>query len=66
MLGQEGGEDWTEDAKGLRMTVARTHTLQFIKKPASAEMRPGEKSEPYTWGPDWPVAVKITNARPAN
>jgi alpha-L-fucosidase len=66
VLGQEGGVEWTEDAKGLHITVARTHTLQFIKRPVSAKMRPGEKFELYTWGPDWPVAVKITNVRPAN
>ena len=66
VLGQEGGVGWTEDAKGLHISVARTHTLQFIKKPGSAKMRPGEKFELYTWGPDWPVAVKITNARPVN
>jgi len=66
VLGQEGGVEWTEDAKGLHISVARTHTLQFIKKPGSGKMRPGEKFELYTWGPDWPVAVKITNVRPAN
>jgi alpha-L-fucosidase len=65
VLSQAGGCEWTEDAGGLHITVARTQTIQFVKTPAGAGAKSGRKLGAFTWGPDWPVAVKITNVRPA-
>jgi alpha-L-fucosidase len=66
VLSQAGGCEWTEDAQGLHITVSRIHTIQLIKTPPlKAGMKQGAKLSPLTWGPDWPVAVKITNVKPA-
>ncbi len=66
MLSQNGGVEWVEDAGGLHITVSRSHTIQLIKNPlAGAGSKPGQKISPLTWGPDWPVALKITNIKPA-
>ncbi|MGB7297068.1 MAG: alpha-L-fucosidase [Candidatus Aminicenantales bacterium] len=66
VLSQKGGVEWIEDERGLHITVSRTHTIQLIKNPlAEARGKPGQKISPLTWGPDWPVAVKITNVRPS-
>jgi alpha-L-fucosidase len=65
VLSQAGGCEWTEDAGGLHITVARIQTIQFVKTPAGAGAKSGRKLGAFTWGPDWPVAVKITNVRPA-
>jgi alpha-L-fucosidase len=62
VLSQDGGVEWSENSAGLHVTVSRTQTIQFVKTPAS---RPGEKSRSFTWGPAWPVAIKITNAKSA-
>lgn len=65
VLSQAGGCEWKEDAQGLHITVSRIHTIQLIKTPAlKAGAKQGAKTSPLTWGPDWPVTVKITNARP--
>ena len=66
MLSQAGGCNWAEDEEGLHITVLRVHTVQLIKDPlAGAGMKPDEKTAPLTWGPDWPVAIKITKVKPA-
>ena len=65
VLSQEGGVEWVEDSGGLHITVSRTHTIQLIKNPlAAAGARADQKISPLTWGPDWPIALKITNIRP--
>jgi alpha-L-fucosidase len=64
VLSQEGGVEWTEDAAGLHITAARTQTIQLIKTPASTRLRPGASRPTHTWGPDWPIALKITNVKP--
>jgi alpha-L-fucosidase len=66
VLSQNGGVEWVEDTRGLHITVSRTHTIQLIKNPlAGAGSKPGQKISPLTWGPDWPVALKMTNIKPA-
>ena len=65
VLSQDGGVEWVEDSGGLHVTVSRTHTIQLIKNPlAEAGVKPGQKISPLAWGPDWPVAVKITKVKP--
>jgi len=65
VLSQDGGVEWVEDAGGLHITVSRTHTIQLIKNPLAGDgSKPGQKISPLTWGPDWPVAVKITKIKP--
>ena len=66
LLGQEGTIPWEQTPAGLKITVTRKQTIRLVKASSS----PGEKAEGsdrqrLTWGPDWPVAVKITKARPA-
>ncbi len=64
VLSQAGGCEWKEDAAGLHVSVSRIHTIQLVKTPAAAAgTKAGAKLGPYTWGPDWPVVVKITNAK---
>jgi alpha-L-fucosidase len=66
VLSQNGGVEWVEDARGLHITVSRTHTIQLIKNPlAGASSKSGQKISPLTWGPDWPIALKMTNIKPA-
>jgi alpha-L-fucosidase len=66
VLSQAGGCTWTEDQEGLHITVARTHTIQLIKAPSGMKAQPGKPPRGYAWGPDWPIAVKITNALPVD
>jgi alpha-L-fucosidase len=66
LLGQEGDCEWEQTPAGLKITVTRKQTIRLVKTPAD----PGKKSESsdkqrLTWGPDWPVAVKITKAAPS-
>jgi alpha-L-fucosidase len=63
VLSQEGGVEWTEDARGLHITAARTQTVQITKPPAGMKLKAGAKPPIYTWGPDLPIAIKITNAK---
>ncbi len=66
VLSQNGGVEWIEDSGGLHVTVSRTHTIQLIKNPlAAAGEKPGQEISPLAWGPDWPIAVKIANIKPA-
>jgi len=66
LLGQEGNCPWEQTPAGLKVTVTRKQTIRLVKAPPA----PGDKAESsdrqrLTWGPDWPVALKITKARPA-
>ena len=66
LLGQEGDCAWEQTSAGLKITVTRKQTVRLVKAPRS----PGEKAESsdkqrLIWGPDWPVALKITKATPA-
>lgn len=66
VLSQAGGCEWIEDEQGLHITLSRIHTIQLIKTPSLKEGANQEaKISPLTWGPDWPVAIKITNVKPA-
>jgi alpha-L-fucosidase len=66
LLGQEGDCPWRQTPAGLKITIVRKQTVRLVKAPRA----PGAKAESsdkqrLTWGPDWPVAVKITGAAPA-
>ncbi len=66
LLGQEGDCPWEQTPAGLKIAVTRKQTIRLVKAPAE----PGEKAgssdkQGLTWGPNWPVAVKITKASPA-
>lgn len=67
VLSQEGECEWKEDGRGLHIKIYRKQTVQLIRTPekneAAAE-RSAEEKRPLTWGPDWPVAIKITHALP--
>jgi len=66
VLSQAGGCEWTEDEKGLHITVSRDHTVQLIGNPLAKERGKADgKIAPLTWGPDRPIAVKITKVKPA-
>jgi len=66
LLSQAGECEWKEDAGGLHINVIRKQTIRLIRAQAEkgAEADHPDK-QALTWGPDWPVAVKITSARPA-
>ena len=66
LLGQEGDCPWEQTPAGLKIVVTRKLTIRLVKAPAE----PGEKAgssdkQRLTWGPNWPIAVKITKASPA-
>jgi alpha-L-fucosidase len=65
VLSQAGGVAWTQDAAGLHVTVDRTHTIQLIKTPAALVRAKAGKAPELTWGPDWPIVIKITHAASA-
>jgi alpha-L-fucosidase len=65
LLGQEGELEWKATPAGLQVTVQRKQTIRLVKAPP----KPGEgpasvDKQVLRWGPDWPVAVKLTNVRP--
>jgi alpha-L-fucosidase len=67
LLGQEGDCLWEQTPAGLKIVVTRKQTVRLVKAPPA----PDDKAESsdkqrLTWGPDWPVAVKITKAAPAS
>ncbi|MCX6561177.1 MAG: alpha-L-fucosidase [Candidatus Aminicenantes bacterium] len=62
VLSQDGGVEWNEDKQGLHVTVSQTHSVQLIKTPAAMAKALGAKAPSMTWGPAWPIVVKITNA----
>ncbi len=66
LLGQEGDIPWEKTTDGLKFSVARKQTIRLVKAPPL----PGDKAvssdkQRLVWGPDWPVAVKITGVAPA-
>ncbi len=66
LLSQAGDCEWTQGPEGLTITVVKKHTIQLIRTPEGTRApepgkTPGRKRD-WTWGPDWPVALKITNA----
>jgi alpha-L-fucosidase len=63
ILGQNGECDWHQDENGLHITAFNEHTVQIIAYPGS---NPEFVKRGHSWGPDWPVAIKITNVKPAN
>lgn len=66
LLSQAGGLEWTQDEQGLHIDVLRNHTVQLVRARAAAEKtESGGEQTILTWGPDLPVAIKITNAGPA-
>ena len=64
LLSQSGDLEWKEDAQGLKINVERKQTIQLIRKPGTKPEQEGSAIS-IAWGPDWPVAVKITNVKPA-
>lgn len=62
ILSQAGKCQWRQDEKGLHITAFNRHTVQMIAYPGK---KPEGKHRNWTWGPDWPVAIKITNVKPA-
>ena len=67
LLSQAGDLEWKEDAQGLQIKVERKQTVQMIRTPGTKPARPDleDSAISIAWGPDWPVAVKITNVKPA-
>jgi alpha-L-fucosidase len=66
LLGQEGECPYEQTPAGLKITLTRKQTVRLVKAPPA----PGDKAgssdkQRLTWGPDWPVAVKITKAAPS-
>jgi alpha-L-fucosidase len=62
LLSQEGDLEWKTTPAGLQVTVVRKQTIRLVKAPPKPGMSV-DKQE-LRWGPDWPVAVKLTNVRP--
>jgi alpha-L-fucosidase len=62
ILGQNGECLWHQDDNGLHITAYNKHTVQIIAYPGS---NPEFVQRGHSWGPDWPVAIKITNVMPA-
>ena len=63
ILGQSGGCEWHQDDLGLHITAFNNHTVQIIAYPGSD---PELVQRGHSWGPDWPVAIKITDVIPAS
>ena len=61
ILGQKGQCDWDQNDEGLHITAFNKHTVQIIKTPPES---PEAARRDWIWGPDWPVALKITNVTP--
>ena len=62
ILGQSGECPWHQDDNGLHIEAFNRHTVQIIAYPGS---NPEFARRGHSWGPDWPVALKITNVKPA-
>jgi len=63
ILGHTGDCEWIQDKDGLHITARNQHTVQILKRPDSPKSSPHKT---YTWGPKWPVAIKITSIKPAD
>jgi alpha-L-fucosidase len=61
ILGQSGECEWHQDDRGLHITAFNKHTVQIIAYPGS---NPELLQRGHSWGPDWPVAIKITHVKP--
>ena len=61
ILGQSVEFPWLQDEKGLHITAFNKHTVQIIAYPGS---NPEFVHRGHGWGPDWPVALKITHVKP--
>jgi alpha-L-fucosidase len=61
ILGQRGECLWHQDEKGLHIAAFNHHTVQIIAYPGH---NPEIKQRGHCWGPDWPVAIKITHVKP--
>jgi hypothetical protein len=64
MLSQAGDCEWTQGPNGLAITAVKKHTVQLIRTPGETRApepgrAPGRRRD-WTWGPNWPVALKIT------
>jgi alpha-L-fucosidase len=67
LLSQAGECEWKEDEQGLHIDVFRKHTVQLIRaQKKEVSMEDGGERTPLTWGPDWPVALKIAHAVPVS
>ena len=66
LLGQEGDFPWEQTPDGLKIKITRKQTIRLVKAPpAPGEIAGSSDKQRLTWGPIWPVAVKITKASPA-
>jgi len=66
ILSQEGDCPWEQTPAGLKITLNRKQTVRLIKAaPAPGDKPKSSDQQRLTWGPNWPVAVKITKASPA-
>ena len=63
ILGQSGECEWHQDDLGLHIKAFNNHTVQIIAYPGSD---PELVQRGHIWGPDWPVAIKITDVIPAS
>ena len=61
VVGQRGEFKWHQDEDGLHVEAFNYHTVQMIKYPIE---KPQTEERDWIWGPDWPVALKITNVLP--
>jgi alpha-L-fucosidase len=64
VLGQSGECEWTQDEQGLHIKIWNRHTVQFIARPFPKSQNATSDRE-FLWGPDWPVAVKMTHITPS-
>lgn len=60
IVSQNGECQWEQDEEGLHITAFNNHTVQIIAYPGS---NPEFKGRGWSWGPDWPVAIKMTNVK---
>lgn len=63
LLGQAGDLEWIQDKDGLHITARNQHTVQMLRRMKSSN---NSSARAWTWGPKWPVAIKITAVQPAN
>lgn len=60
VLGQRGDLEWRQEETGLHIEARNYHPVQMIKYPIE---KPETEERDWIWGPDWPVALKITNVQ---
>ena len=61
ILGQSGECQWNQDDEGLHITAFNRHTVQIIAYPGR---NPEFRHRQWSWGPEWPVAIRITHVKP--